>query len=97
MLTRSRIEITRILAEVAAKDGPVSAYLDNGELLFVARILEVDANADKIVLNYSVSKSANSVLFSAKKIILNCENRNLRVRFPALSLVQIAYQGVPAI
>lgn len=96
LLTRSRIEIAEILGAVARSESPVTAYLESGELLFVARIRHVDADAGRIVVNYGVSKPANAALFSTKTIMLHCEHGHLHVRFLALSPVEVEYQGEPA-
>lgn len=97
LLTRSRIEIAKILDAVARINSPVTAYLDNGEQMLVTQVRHVDPVAGYIVLDYGLSKPANAMLLSAKSVMLHCKRERMHVQFLALAPVEIAYEGKPAI
>jgi hypothetical protein len=97
MLTRSRIEIARVLGALTSARSAVSTYLESGELLFYAHIREVDAAADRVVMNYGVSKPANTVLLSRKKISFHNDHGNMHIKFLAVSPVHNKYDGESAI
>jgi len=96
-LTRSRTEIARILLEISRQGTPVTATLDQDQQLFITRILQVDAESGRFVIDYSPSKAANSTLLCAGAIVLHIEVGRSHIVFRASSPFAVAYEDRPAI
>jgi hypothetical protein len=96
-LTRSRTEIARTLDEMARLGIPVTATLDHGELLFVTRILRVDAEAGRFLIEYSPGKVANSTFLAANAIVLHAELGRSHVALRATAPVDVATEEQPGI
>ena len=96
-LTRSRTEIARILLELSRQGAAVTATLDHGQQLFITRILQVDAESGRFVIDYSPSKMANSALLDAGVIVLHIEVGRSHIVFRASSPVDVAYEDRPGI
>ena len=96
-LTRSRTEIARILLEISRQGTPVTATLDQDQQLFITRILQVDAESGRFVIDYSPSKAANSTLLCAGAIVLHIEVGRSHIVFRASSPFAVAYEDRPGI
>jgi c-di-GMP-binding flagellar brake protein YcgR len=97
LLTRSRTEIAKILVEISRQGIPVTATLHDGEQLFITRILQVDAEAGRLMIAYSQSKAANSTLLAARTVVLHVEFSRSRVVLRASSPVDVAHEKQPGI
>ena len=97
LLTRSRTEIAKILADVSRQGIPVTATLDHGAQLFITRILRVDAEAGHLVIGYSLSKAADSTLLAAGTVVLHVEFSRWHVQFRASSPVAVVCGKQPGI
>ena len=97
LLTRSRTEIARILVEVSRQGIPVTATLNHGGQLFITRILQVDAEAGRLLIGYSQSKAANATLLAARQVVLHVEFSRSHVVLRALSPVDAAFEKQPGI
>ena len=97
LLTRSRTEIARILVEASRQGIPVTATLADNEQLFITRILHVDAEAARFVIDYSPSKAANSSLILSGAVVLHIELGRSHVVLLAPSPVDVAHGDQPGI
>ncbi|MDK2123933.1 flagellar brake protein [Parachitinimonas caeni] len=59
LLVRSAVEIAQILETVVAQKAPVSAYLQEQDLLFVSRLRDVNRAKQTLVLDYCENRAAN--------------------------------------
>ncbi len=96
-LTRSRTEIARILLEISRQRTPVTATLNHDRKLFITRILQVDAESGRFVIDYSLSKTADSALLCAAAIVLHIEVGRSHIVFRATSPVDVANEARPGI
>lgn len=94
---RSGIEIERTLNAIHAAGDVVSATLKGGELLFLSRLLQVDAAGALIVLACSEVKEANSALLAAPAVAFACNHEGAHYEFVAGDPREAQYRGVPAL
>lgn len=97
LLVRSGIEIGRTLEAVRADGGALAASLEQGELLFVSRLLYVDEAGGAIVVAYSESKEANAALLALPSIAFSCSHGGVRHQFVAAEPHETQHAGAPAI
>ena len=97
LLTRSRAEIGRSLDRIVRRKLPLTAYLDNGEQLFVTRLRRVDPVEDYILVDYGPSRPANRLLLESKAIIFHCESGRLHVQFSATLPREAVHDGTAAV
>jgi c-di-GMP-binding flagellar brake protein YcgR len=97
LLMRSGIEIGRLLQAVREAGAPLSASLESGEVLFLSRLLSVEAQAGSIVIACSDVKQANSALLAAPVVIFGCTHEGVRYEFAAGHANECLHQGAPAI
>lgn len=97
LLIRSQIEIAAVLSALANDKASLAAYLEHGELLFLTRVLHVDAEAGHIVVDYGPSKRANAMLLSSRTITLHCERGGLHLQFLASRPTETIFNEDPAV
>ena len=83
VLFRSRIEIGRILDDLARDGSTVSADVQNGQRLFLTRVLHVDPEREFFVIAYSENKTANMELREQAGVDLRATHHGSRIEFSA--------------
>lgn len=96
-LLRSSREIARLLAAVREHGDPVVTELEDGELLFVAHILRVDARDGRVVTTWSPSKPANRLLLGQTRVRFHCNHSGARLEFAASRPEESEFDGRPAL
>ena len=94
---RSPSEITRILETLAARNEPLSAHLQAGELLFTSRLRIVDPVASCILIEPSPDEAANAALLSRPRCSFFASPPGSHVEFVAADPENIVHGGKPAI
>lgn len=97
LLVRSGIEIGHTLEAMLADADPVTADIQQGERLFLSRLLHVDAFEGWLVVACSATKEANLALLSLPSVTLACNHRGVHYNFIATAPREIEHQGVAAI
>lgn len=90
---RSRFEVEKLLLALCEEKLTVTAYPEDGELLFAARVLAVDPDLSRMVLEYSQWKPANSALLECKQVLFHCERKNRHIQFLAGAPSETVYGG----
>lgn len=97
-VTRSRTEITAILARILRDKPPLTAYLENGELLMVTRLRHVDPDEGYVVVDYGLlSRHSNPLMLQRRVITFHCESGRQHVRFAATLPRETVHDGNAAI
>ena len=97
LLVRSAIEIARTLDAIRESGYAVSASVESGEVLFMSRLLQVDADGGHIVMACSEVKHANSALLAEKQVTFRCNHAGTHYEFPAAAPHETQHAGAPAI
>jgi len=97
VLFRSRTEIDRIL-QTLLRDGTVVATdLEQGERLFLSRLLCVDPNGEFLVIAYSQDKIANSTLLAQASVTFHASDKGAHMEFRAFGPSETLFGGAAAI
>ena len=95
-LYRSRIEICRILLELAGEACPIFAEVGD-ERLFVTRILLVDERSGYLAIEYGMDKSINSALFGQSSLKFRASYLGAYLIFKVSGPQDVLLDGKPAI
>ena len=90
---RSATEIARILQAVCTDKLAISAYLEHGEVLFASTIRAVDLDLDRVVIDYSQWKPANSALMQRESVQFHCDRKKRHIQFQSVVPTQIMFEG----
>ncbi|MBI2754990.1 MAG: flagellar brake protein [Betaproteobacteria bacterium] len=97
LLVRSGIEIGRTLQAMLEDGDPVTADIQQGERLFLSRLLHVEAVEEWFVVACSATKEANLALLSLPSATLACNHRGVHYNFIATAPREIEHHGLAAI
>lgn len=97
VLVRSKIQIARILETVRNVGEPLTALLEGGEQGFTSRLLLVDSLDGFILIDYSLSKTANSALLAQESVTFRCNDGPALLEFIARAPRETQYQDRAAI
>jgi len=90
---RSATEIARILQAICNEQLALSAYLERGEVLFTSTVRAVDLDLDRVVIDYSQWKPANSALMQRDSVQFHCDRKKRHIQFQISTPTQIMYEG----
>lgn len=94
---RSRIEIAAALEAMRADGAVLMANLPDEELLFMSRLLRVEAARQAIVIACTESKAANLALLECRSVGFNCNHRGVHHEFVAANPREATLSGKPAL
>lgn len=97
VLFRSRIEITRILQQLADDRAVLSAEVGDDRQLFLTRLLRVDPALEFFVLAYSEERRANTALLEQASVVFRASDRQGRIEFSASAPSETEFHGDPAV
>lgn len=97
VLFRSRIEIVRILNELARAGDIVSADFGDAERLFLTSVLGVAADGESFVIAFGAGKESNNALLAAKSVRFRANTGLWRVEFAARAPVETPFDGRAAV
>ncbi len=95
-LVESQKEIAYILRALMQKGERVTAHFNAGEDLILTSILDVDMDADYVILDAGASEALNRKILEARKIIFITSQDKVRIQFSASRIEKIPYEGRPA-
>jgi hypothetical protein len=95
LLVRSGIEIERLLQAMAQDRDTVTATLES--VIFLSRVMSMDAEDHSVLLEYSDHKPANSALLAAQSVKFRCNHRGAQFAFACKKPRQAMHSGQPAI
>ena len=91
---RSATEIAKILQAICDEKLALTAYLDRGEVLFASTLRAVDLDLDRLVVDYSQWKPANTALMQGGPVQFHCDRKKRHIQFHAGAPRQIMFEGV---
>lgn len=97
VLYRSRIEILRILDELAHNNAMVYSAVEGGERLFLTRMLHVDPSGECFLVEYSDQHRSNNALLVQGAVRFVAYHEGARVEFEAGAPAEAEFGGVPAV
>ena len=97
LLVRSGIEIGHTLEAMLADGDAVTAEVQQGERLFLSRLLHVDALEGSFVVACTASKDANLALLTSASTTFTCNHRGAHYGFIATAPRETDHQGSAAI
>jgi len=96
LLVRSGIEIERILNSMVDDGDAVTASLPS-DVMFLSRLVSLDATEQQLMLAYSDHKPANSAVLASPSVTLRCNHRGAQFAFSCSKPRQGTHSGRPAI
>ncbi len=96
-LFRSRIEITRILQQLARDRALLSAEVGDAGQLFLTRLLHVDQYGEFFVLAYGEERRANAALLEQASVVFRASDKRGRIEFAAAAPSETVFDGDPAV
>jgi c-di-GMP-binding flagellar brake protein YcgR len=96
VLYRSRIEIRRILQELAGEGLPIFAEIGDGKL-FISQILSVDPMAGCFAVAYGAEKSINNAMFNQPSVKFSSNLGEAHLIFKVAGASDTLCKGQPAI
>ncbi|WP_127476887.1 flagellar brake protein [Sulfurivermis fontis] len=92
----SRMEILRVLGDLARGLQLVTAYFNEGSDFILTTILRLDEEHNRLVLDYGPDDSLNQRLLAARRILFVTRHNQVRVQFTSESIQKATFQGAPA-
>ncbi len=92
----SRLEILRVLGDLARTLQLVTAYFNAGQDFILTSILRLDEENNRLILDYGPDEALNQRLLSARRAIFVTRHNQVRVQFTGEDIQQANYQGTPA-
>jgi flagellar brake protein len=96
LLVRSGIEIERILSSMVEDGDAVTASLPN-KMMFLSRVVSVDAAEQQVMVACSDHKPANSALLATPSVAFRCNHRGAQFAFACAKPRTGLHSGQPAI
>jgi c-di-GMP-binding flagellar brake protein YcgR len=96
LLVRSGIEIERLLNSMVDDRDTVTATLPS-KMMFLSRVVSVDADEQAVMLAYSDHKPANSAVLASPTVTFRCNHRGAQFAFACKKPRQGTHSGQPAI
>lgn len=96
LLVRSGIEIERILSSMVEDGDAVTASLPN-KMMFLSRVVSVDATEQQVMVACSDHKPANTALLAAPSVAFRCNHRGAQFAFACSKPRTGLHSGQPAI
>ena len=97
LLVRSGIEIGHTLEAMLADGDAVTAEVQQGERLFLSRLLRVEAFEGWFVVACSATKETNLALLLSSSVTLTCNHRGVHYNFIATAPRETDHEGLAAI
>jgi len=97
VLFRSRIEITRILRQLARDRAVLSAQIGDAEQLFLTQLLHVDPAGEFFIVGYSEERRANAALLEQPSVVFRASDKRGRIEFSAAAPAETLFGGDPAV
>ncbi|MGQ0654126.1 MAG: flagellar brake protein [Betaproteobacteria bacterium] len=94
---RSTLEMAGVLAAMRDDADVVTASVGHNELLFLTRLLEVDAAQRIIVVAFCENKPANAALLEERQATFRCNHRATHYEFTAGNAREVDHGGAPAV
>lgn len=92
----SRMEIVRVLGDLARTMQLVTAYFNEGDDFILTSVLRLDDKNDRLVLDYGPDEALNQRLLNARRILFVTRHNQVRVQFNSEAIQRANYQGGPA-
>ncbi len=95
-LVRNAMEVERILRDIMASKGIVTAYAENGRDFMLTSIVGIDTAGRSVYLDYGADERMNELLSASREVVLSMSHDQVRVQFSAPGLEKTHYNHAPA-
>lgn len=95
-LVRSRPEILFILRTLMQKNALVTAYVNHGNHFILTSVLELDPDANEMILDYGANESLNRQALKAEKLVLITSQDRIKIQFMLNSISKTQHANRPA-
>jgi len=95
-LLRSKIEIIAVLRSLLQRRSLVTAYFDQGRSFLLTSLVEVDADAGRIVIDSGREEAVNHAVLLAERLFLVSTLDKVKIQFSLGRLSQTHNGGLPA-
>lgn len=95
-LVHGKLEIVRILRNLALRNAMVSAFFNAGRESLLTSVLQVSPEQDLVILDSNLNEELNRHLLQADKIIFTSSLDQIKIQFVASSVARHTYEGKPA-
>jgi c-di-GMP-binding flagellar brake protein YcgR len=92
----SRIEILRVLGDLARTTQLVTAYFNEGRDFILTSVLRLDEENNRLILDHGPDEGLNQRLLAARRVLFVTRHHQVRVQFSSEEIHQGNYQGAPA-
>lgn len=92
----SRMEIVRVLGDLARTMQLVTAYFNEGNDFILTSVLRLDDENSRLVLDYGPDEALNQRLLNARRVLFVTRHHQVRVQFNSETVQKANYQGGPA-
>jgi len=92
----SRMEIVRVLGDLARTMQLVTAYFNEGADFTLTSVLRLDEADNRLILDYGPDDALNQRLLDARRILFVTRHNQVRVQFSSESIQKASYQAAPA-
>lgn len=93
----SRMEIVRVLGDLARTLQLVTAYFNEGSDFVLTSVLRLDDENNRLVLDYGPDETLNQRLLNARRVLFVTRHQQVRVQFSSETVQKANYQGGPAL
>ncbi len=95
-LLTGRAQVIAVMRSLQRKPEIVTAHFDAGKRFLVTAVLGVDADTDRLILDYGPDREMNARALLADRFICVAKQANISVKFPCGPLTAGEYQDEPA-
>lgn len=95
-LVRNRLEIVHILRGLQQRRELITAFFNAGSDLILTSVLDVDADRDRVILDYGPSETVNTRIQYSKRIAFVTALDKVKIQFAASGIDTTMFEGGPA-
>lgn len=92
-LLHNKLEIVRTLRGLVTHHGMVSAFFNAGNELLLTSVLNVDPDAEVVLLDYGSNEVLNQHILQSEKIIFVTSLDKVKVQWVSTNIVKDTYEG----
>lgn len=92
-LIRSKLEITRVLNDLAKKPDIITAYFNHGKEYLLTAVISALPDRNLLVLDYGPDEHVNERALAADRVVCVTKHDNISIKFACRGLKRARFQG----
>lgn len=92
-LLHNKLEIVRTLRGLVTRNEMVSAFFNNGNELLLTSVLQVDSDAETVLLDYGSNEVLNQHILQSEKIIFVTSLDSVKVQWVSTQIATDTFEG----